>query len=505
MYNSQDNLFKRLLIVGAVILGLMGCAELNNNDSSESAKDSTIGITVNAISISSLETRETSKGGFAVTISPPVISTTETVSTVNISKTLEVGEIETMANSPSLYFMAVGQSENHIQVWQISADDWSFSKRYELTRTLNSPFPVQVPSGETATQIFKLVPTTTPVEEIFNEYDLLEISLATTGHVLGSTEWILHCIERSSVCFGLHRLYTFDFETGKENILINLPNHIAGRSGYAKQLAFGDLYLSPDGQYLAIIDTVVEGSSGSATHRPVVMNIEQEEAINLPDMTDVSNVLGWSSDSKTVVLKLGFNRPTDEAKGFRLCSVISKECQDIELDGLWIDGVIDWHPTEPQFAFSATTSDFALESCYDLELYIAKTEAGAKEIYQLPVDLSLLQPQWSSDGKYIAAWERKKMSKYSIDCYSPEDYLGTNIIAVLDAASGEIIQEIEGDKVQYQQDGQRPPQWHWGDNHTLLIHGAEGMKVVDIHSGVSQIVPYPPEMEWTKVWHRFEY
>jgi hypothetical protein len=165
MNTSQDNLFKRFLLVGAVIWGLgwMGCGERNNVGASGNTK--TPGTTINE------------------TIEP------------------ETGTGATLAGP---YFIATDGLEGghkRIQVWQVSPDDWSFSKRYELTRTMNSPVQVQVPLGRTATRIFELVPTTTPVEEIFNDYTLGEISLATTGRVLGTIESIQRCVENSPHLF----------------------------------------------------------------------------------------------------------------------------------------------------------------------------------------------------------------------------------------------------------------------------------------------------------------
>ena len=499
MYTNPNNLYKRLLIVGVVTcccLGFMRCMAGDTIGTSESARNTLI---VPKASFTP-PANEAKVDSFDITTLPPATFTVEITNTVVASETIEptIASID----PPFLqYFMAIDDISNwtdydkRIQVWQISPDNWLFSKHYELTRTMNSPVQVQVPSGTTATRIFELVPTTTPPKEIFNDYTLNESTLAKTGTVWADIESVMRCVERSPICFGLYRLYTFNFETGEEKVLLDIPSHFEGSDGYDGRRGIGSLHISPDGQYLAMIEAIFE--AGFYTTKPIIMNIEQETPIDIPDMTDVSEVIGWSADSSTVVLKLS---PREKSRGFRLCSVVSKECQDIELENLWIDSLIDWHPSEPQFVFSATESNVTLETCYDLKLYTVKMRTNTSEVQQIPVELNLSQPRWSPDGTYIAAHKRKENN--SVNCVSGYPSLYTNIIVVIEAASGELIQEITGDDTQFIRDGSRPPQWNWGDNHTLLIQGARGMKVVDIDNGVSRMVPYPPEMWDTKVWFR---
>lgn len=497
MCNSLKNLFKRLIIISLVTgycIGIIGCMVNNAPEKTSSSQSE-------STAISKLSTTPIKGNGFEDTISPLATLTMEITNTVGVSETIE--PITASINLPTpQYFITVDDIWNktdydkRVQIWQTSPDDWLFSKRYALTRTLNSPVQAQVPSGTTATRISELISTTTPLEEIFNDYTLNEGVLTKAGNIWADIESIRRCVEQSPICFGLYRLYMSNLETGQEKVLLDIPSHFQGSDGYDGRRGIGYLHISPDGQYLAVIETTFE--AGLYATKPIIISIEQDSPIDIPNMTDVVEVVGWSSDSNTVVLKLS---PKEEQRGFRLCSVVSKKCQDIELKNLWADGLIDWHPSGQQFIFTATESNLTLETCYDLKLYMVKMKTNSNEIQRIPMELNLSQPRWSPDGTYIAAQKRKE--KNPTNCVSGyPSFLYTNTIVVIDAISGKVIQEITGDNIQFERNGSRPPEWTWGDNHTLLIHGAEGMKVVNIDNGVSRMIPYPPEMGDTKAWFR---
>lgn len=415
------------------------------------------------------------------TLPPTVVHDTPTLTTTFILTATQIpsssfnGEVITPTITTPIDLLAQDNITT-TEVWHFSPNSEQWSMSYSVTKAIEKPDNIAIPSQEIKRLKNYLEtqsrPVSVPGDSLFKLYPGY-LALSPTVKQLAFVESYLFFVDEKiqEAHFGVENVGTLDLETGQSQVFFQAP---------VQELINGEYYYttlemplwSPNGQYFSVAYYTIDQNA-----TPIIINVNKKTVQQLESSADLYGPLAWSPDSTTVVLYLYRSHFETSGGVIRLCKIDPLNCKDIELNGVWVEPLgMDWTPHRNQIVFSGSNEDFRWSpspSPFGLYLFDPKTNA----IHQVldNFNSTLRKPRWSPDGRFIAAEYNKEGIAAS-----------PNTVAIVDMDSEQLITKLPIEGCDWQ--------WEQSSQAIILLCGKYGLKVLSVIDASSQLIELPDNL-----------
>lgn len=405
---------------------------------------------------------------------------TATIETAAFSTPNAIAPTLTTEKTLPVYLLA--RREAMIQVWQVLPANGSSSILYEVTTEIDKPTTAILPLSEMNLlhRFYEAQTTslTTTVENLALEPHLTFLTLSPKVNELAWLERNLYCFDEIQ-CFGLWRLVVLELEDQRARVVMQLPlHHEQGGINVLENLLW-----SPDAQYLAFIQ-YTKDSDAVTPNTPIIIDIKKKQIVQISSAVDIFGPLGWSPDSSQVAWNLSRWHIQSQGGAIRFCVLSSRACQDIELEGLWSQGAVDWKPAGKEVIFAATNKDPSSFIPDSVQLYLLDLETRFVRNISTGLDGLLENPLWSPNGELIAA-------EYNHSGDKPSQSL-----VVIEPTSGQVLNQLQIKRADLT--------WVWNpDSRSILILIAASkqskLEIFDIYNGSTRTLDLPADLATEQV------